>query len=288
MPLGRITGLLARSAHACTASLLLGVLATTCPPAALAQDITPFTSEQAQVRKPAGGPCTAGAPAMAFGGRARNGAYEGRMDLEVRTAASGSPRVGGTLAFSDGLVGEGRVDGSLTADGRMRLEGTVRSWPGGQYTVLVQAQLAGRSLAGTYSLSRSDGSEPQRGEFQLRGGAEFDARIVGVWGLLVPGAVANWELDRGTYVERLQRVSVGAPGGVLVIEPDGGYTWSARGARAAGRLIFCATANGDSGWAVTRGTETFWARYVSGNGGGFYLFSTASGSYTFQGKPLRK
>jgi hypothetical protein len=114
-----------------------------------------------------------------------------------------------------------------------------------------------------------------------------DARVAGTWAMIVPGVAYTQEDDRGSYIERVQRVGVGAPAGALTITRDGRFTWQKKSGRYTGKLGWCTTTNGQGGWTVRDDRERFFVGYLEGTNGGFYLFSTVTGDYVFKGQPVR-
>jgi hypothetical protein len=112
-----------------------------------------------------------------------------------------------------------------------------------------------------------------------------DPRVAGSWAMVVPGVAYSQEYDRGSYLERVTRVAAGAPAGALTITRDGRYTWQKKSGRYAGKLGWCTSTNGQSGWVVRDDRESFYVGYLDGANGGFYLFSTVTGDYVFRGQP---
>jgi hypothetical protein len=114
-----------------------------------------------------------------------------------------------------------------------------------------------------------------------------DARILGGWAVIVPGGAYTQEIDRGSYLERIQQVSLGAPAGALTITKDGQFKWQKRSGTTSGSLGWCTSTRGESGWVVRFDKENFFVRFVEGRNGGFYLFSTATGFVVYQGKAVK-
>lgn len=242
-----------------------------------------YQAETTKLNPPAGGPCVPAEPPTRYEGTARNGQYQGHMDLEVRRTDSARGALAAKIAFSDGLVGDGSLEGTL-AGADLTLGGQIRSFPGGDFRMQIRGRVAGNSMTGSYTLSRSDGSSPQQGQFTLTGHTGVDTRIVGAWAMFVPGAVASYEHDRGSYLERVTQVSHGTAGnGALVIDDDGQYSWTERGEKSRGHVSYCATRDGEAGWSLKRGREIFWARWVPGNRPGLFLFAPGQSTYHFQG-----
>lgn len=119
------------------------------------------------------------------------------------------------------------------------------------------------------------------------GAAAPDTRLTGGWAMIVPGGAWTTENDRGSYIERIQQVAVGAPAGALTISADRTYEWRKRASTERGALGWCVSTRGESGWSVKFGRENFFVRFVEGRNGGFYLFSTFTGFPVYQGKPVK-
>jgi hypothetical protein len=250
------------------------------------KDIQVYQGEDVKRNGSAAGPCANVEPPIRFEGNARNGTYQGHMELEVRPVNQSKGTVTAKMEFSDGLLGDGPLDGTMTAT-TLLLDGRIRAFPGGTFRMQIRGRLATGSMTGTYTLSHTDGSGPQQGQFSLAGHSGVDGRIVGGWAMFVPGGAVSYDLNRGSYTERIQEVSAGTAGeGALVIEADGRYSWNRHGAHSGGQMTYCATPNGESGWVLTNGREKFWARWVGGNRPGLFLSIPGLNMYQFQGKVI--
>jgi len=65
--------------------------------------------------------------------------------------------------------------------------------------------------------------------------------------MIIPGAAWSTDFDRGSFIERVNQVSLAAPAGALTIAPDGQYTWRKRAGTVTGQLEWCVSTNGKTG-----------------------------------------
>lgn len=268
--------------------------------------LAPTATAPLPVPRPlAGAPTIAAAVApydfVRFRGPARNGNYTGIFTLDLAVTDPATRKVVGLVKASDGLYGQGVLTGTL-AGGTLNVKGTLRyEMPAqgstlklrGAFTMTVQAQLgANNVLAGSFDLEGIGSGGTQHGTFTLSPtgrtpAVAVDPSLVGIWAMLVPGGAWSEEWDRGSFIERVNHVSVGAPAGALVISADGSYQWRKKSGTTTGRLVPYEPTSGGTGFLVHFEDEWFYAQYLTGRNGGFYLFSPATEYTVYEGRAVK-
>lgn len=233
------------------------------------------------------GACTPATPRLTrYRGVLQESSGPYRITVDFTDVPTDGPvRAHVTVLGAENRVLDGELPGTLQG-GRFSLSGIVEAFPY-RWEHRLEGTLGGATLRARSMMRGVGNAEWTRGEVTATARAGVDPEAVGTWAMVVPGAAYTQELDRGSYVERVQRASAGAPAGVLRIAADGRYLWRKKAGTQQGRVTYCETPGGKRGWAVSYDGTPFFVGFLDGPNGGFYLFSVRTGDYVYRGQAVR-
>lgn len=220
-----------------------------------------------------------------------NGTARGTIALDVIVADPKRQRVVAVLTAANGLVGQGVLEGTLSA-GTLRLKGVVR------YDVPTQGGINARGAWEVDLTGRVAPGGRVTGRYHLTGigaGGEQDAvfdvtlrrqtaltpparGLVGRWNVVVGSSAYVREVDEGVRVKRTLHTSVGAPAGTLTVTAAGRFSWQTPEGTVAGPTLRYVPLAGGTAWLVYDRSRVYYAFAAPREPNVLYLFSPADES----------
>lgn len=226
-----------------------------------------------------------------------NGSARGTITLDVIAAAPGTQRTIAVLTAANGLVGQGVLEGTLSA-GTIRLKGVVRydvpTQGGVNARGAWEVDLTGRvardgRITGRYHLTGIGAGGEQDAVFDvtLRGRQSLapPARaLVGRWDVIVGSSAWVRETDDGTRVTRTLHTTVGAPVGKLTISAAGRFSWRTPDGAVTGAMLPYRPLAGGTAWLLFDRARVYYTVTTPREPSTLYLFSPADESERLRAK----
>lgn len=226
-----------------------------------------------------------------------NGSARGTIALDVIVANPASQRIVAVLTAADGLVGQGVLEGTLSA-GTLRLKGVVRydvpteggvSARGAWEVDLTGRVAQGGRIAGRYHLTGIGAGGEQDAEFDVtlrtqRALTPPARALVGRWNVVVGSSAYVRETDDGMRVRRTLHTTVGAPAGKLTVSAAGRFSWQTPDGPIAGAMLPYRPLAGGTAWIVYDRSRVYYAFTMPREANTLYLFSPADESERLRAK----